>query len=83
MPRAPFGAGSTAVNKIDTVGFNAVCGFTREAAATVTAAAKEISDYRRVSYDYEGYKGKQYNSMYRPEFWKRHSNSLVTIKSIW
>lgn len=42
MPRAPFEAGSTAVNKIDTVGLNAVCGFTREAAATVTAAAKEI-----------------------------------------
>lgn len=71
MPGAPFGAGSTAVNKIDTVGSNAVCGFTREAAATVTSAAKEISNYRRVSYNYEGYKGKQYNGMYRPELWKR------------
>ena len=71
MPRAPFRAGSLAVNKTDTVSFNAVCGFTREAAATAKAAAKEISNYRRVSYNYEGYKGKQYNGMYRPEFWKQ------------
>lgn len=50
MPRAPFGAGRAAVKKIDMVGFNAVCGFTREAAATVTSAAKEIPNYRRVHY---------------------------------
>lgn len=70
MPRAPSGAGSRAVNKIDTDCFNVVCGFTREAAAIVTSAAKEIANYKRISYNYEGYKGKQYNELHRPELWK-------------
>lgn len=77
-----LGAGGTAVNKIDTICFNVVSGFTREAAAIVISATKEIANYKRVSYDYEGYQGKQYNEMYRPDFGRDSSNSLVTTKSI-
>lgn len=83
MPRAPFRAGSLAVNKTDTVGFNAVCGFTREAAATVTAAAKEISNFRRVSYNYEATKENNIIACIGQSFGSDSSNSLVTIKSIW
>lgn len=81
MPRALLGAGSTAVNKIDIICSNVVYGFTREAAAIVISATKEIANYKRVSYDYEGYKGKQYNEIYWADFGRDSSNSLVTMKS--
>lgn len=45
MPRALLGAGSTAVNKIDTVCFNVVYSFIRAAVAIVISATKEMANY--------------------------------------
>lgn len=68
MPRAPLGAGSPAVNRIDTVCFNAVYSFTRTAVAIVMPATKETYN-EKVRYNY---KGRQYDEMYGRELWKIH-----------